>query len=49
MSEAKKQTLDTLQEVIAVYSKGELLCGGFYTDFIKLINAQIKEIEATTV
>jgi len=47
MSRQKKQTLETLQKVIDVYSEGELLTGGFYEDFINLINEQIDEIERT--
>ena len=51
MSEAKIKALETLAEVKRIYgeSESELLCAGFYAEFMKVVNGQIKEIEETTV
>ena len=51
MSEAKRKALETLSEVRRIYkeSESDLLCAGFYTEFMEVVNKQIKEIEETTV
>ena len=50
MSEAKRKALETLEEVKRIYeeSESDLLCAGFYHEFMKVVNGQIKEIEETT-
>lgn len=51
MSEAKRKALETLEEVKRIYDESEssLLCGGFWSEFMEMVNGQIKEIEETTV
>jgi hypothetical protein len=51
MSEAKRKALETLARVKQIYedSESELLCAGFYDEFMEVVNNQIKEIEETTV
>lgn len=51
MSEHKRKALETLKEVKRIYneSKSDLLCGGFWSEFMSVVNAQIEEIERTTV
>ena len=50
MSEAKRKALETLEEVKRIYeeSESDLLCAGFYHEFMEVVNRQIKEIEETT-
>lgn len=50
MSEQKRKALETLEEVKRIYneSESELLCGGFWSDFMALVNNQIEQIERTT-
>lgn len=51
MTDVKRKALETLAEVKRIYedSESELLSGGFYDEFMKVVNEQIKEIEETTV
>ena len=51
MSEAKRKALETLEAVKLIYdeSESDLLCGGFWDEFMDMVNGQIKEIEETTV
>lgn len=50
MSEAKRQALETLEKVKRIYNEegGDLLTGGFWADFMREVNAQIKQINETT-
>lgn len=50
MSENKRKALETLEEVKRIYneSESELLCAGFWSDFMSLVNSQIEQIENTT-
>ena len=50
MSESKQKAIETLEEVKRIYeeSEGDMLCAGFYDEFMELVNNQIKEIEETT-
>ena len=50
MSESKQKAIKTLEEVKRIYeeSESDLLCAGFYTEFMEVVNKQIKEIEETT-
>lgn len=49
MSEQKRMALETLNKVKEIYDNegGELLCGGFWNDFMAMCNEQIREIETT--
>ena len=50
MSEQKRKAIETLEEVKRIYeeSESDLLCAGFYDEFMELVNNQIKEINETT-
>ena len=50
MSEQKRKALETLEEVKRIYnnSGSELLCGGFWSEFMEMVNNQISQIETTT-
>ena len=50
MSDAKRQALETLEKVKRIYDEegGKLLTGGFWADFMREVNEQIKEINETT-
>lgn len=50
MSESKRKALETLEEVKRIYNETEsdLLCGGFWSAFMEMVNGQIEEIEGTT-
>ena len=50
MSESKQKAIETLEEVKRIYeeSESDLLCAGFYDEFMEVVNKQIKEIEETT-
>lgn len=51
MSEAKRQALETLEKVKRIYDEegGILLAGGFWAEFMRLVDEQIKEIKETTI
>lgn len=51
MSEQKRKALETLEEVKRIYNESEsdLLCGGFWSEFMEMVNGQIEQIEKTTV
>lgn len=51
MSEHKRKALETLEEVKRIYNESEsdLLCGGFWSEFMEVVNGQIEEIERTTI
>lgn len=46
MSKDKQKALETLEKVKEIYSNegGDLLCAGFWTDFMSVVNSQIAEI-----
>lgn len=46
MSKEKQKALKTLEKVKEIYNNegGDLLCGGFWTDFMAVVNSQIAEI-----
>lgn len=46
MSKDKQKALKTLEKVKEIYDNegGDLLCGGFWTDFMEVVNSQIAEI-----
>lgn len=50
VSEAKRKALETLEQVKRIYeeSASELLCAGFYDEFMAVVNGQIEEIKRTT-
>ena len=50
MSESKQKAIQTLEEVKRIYeeSESDILCAGFYDEFMDVVNKQIKEIEETT-
>lgn len=50
MSKDKQKALKTLEKVKEIYDNegGDLLCGGFWTDFMAVVNSQIAEIIETT-
>lgn len=49
MTNEKKAALDTLKKVKEIYENDAsgLLVGGFYHDFMREVNEQIREIEET--
>lgn len=48
MSESKRKALDTLERIKQIYEDGgDLLSGGFYSEFMQIVNKQIKEISET--
>lgn len=51
MSENKRKALETLEAVKKIYntSESELLCGGFWSEFMETVNKQIEEIKRTTI
>lgn len=50
MSKNKQKALETLEKVKEIYDNegGDLLCGGFWSDFMAVVNSQISEITETT-
>lgn len=50
MSQDKQKALETLEKVKEIYNNegGDLLCGGFWSDFMVVVNSQIAEITETT-
>lgn len=46
MSKDKQKALKTLEKVKEIYNNegGDLLCGGFWYDFMSVVNSQIAEI-----
>lgn len=46
MNENKQKALKTLEKVKEIYNNegGDLLCDGFWTDFMTVVNSQIAEI-----
>lgn len=46
MNENKQKALETLEKVKETYNNegGDLLCGGFWNDFMAVIDSQIEEI-----
>ena len=50
MSQAKQKAIETLEEVKRIYdeSESDILCAGFYDEFMELVNKQIEEIKKTT-
>lgn len=50
MSEDKQKALETLEKVKEIYNNegGSLLSGGFWSDFMAVVNSQIVEITETT-
>lgn len=46
MNENKQRALKTLEKVKEIYNNegGDLLCGGFWFDFMNVVNSQIDEI-----
>lgn len=45
--EEKKAALETLEKVKAIYDNegGEILCGGFWIEFMDVVDAQIAEVK----
>lgn len=50
MSQDKQKALETLEKVKEIYNNegGDLLCGGFWSDFMVVVNSQIAEISQNT-
>ena len=50
MSKDKLKALETLEKVKEIYDNegGDLLCGGWWYDFMELVDSQIAEITETT-
>lgn len=50
MSQDKQKALETLEKVKEIYDNegGDLLCGGFWSDFMAVVNSQITEISQNT-
>lgn len=50
MSKDKQKALETLEKVKEIYDSdcSDLLCGGFWSDFMEVVNSQITEITETT-
>lgn len=48
MKTEKQKALETLEKVKEIYDAdgGDLLCSGFWTEFMHLCDEQIKEIKA---
>lgn len=46
MNKDKQKALKTLEKVKEIYDNegGDLLCGGFWYDFMSVVNSQIAEI-----
>ena len=46
MGKDKQMALETLEKVKEIYDNegGDLLCGGFWSDFMAVVNSQIAEI-----
>lgn len=46
MNKDKQKALKTLEKVKEIYDNegGDLLCGGFWSDFMAVVNSQITEI-----
>ena len=51
MSESKQKAIETLEEVKRIYeeSESDILCAGFYDEFMELVNNQIEEIKKSTI
>lgn len=50
MGKDKQMALETLEKVKEIYDNegGDLLCGGFWCDFMAVVNSQIDEISQNT-
>lgn len=50
MSENKRKALAALEKVKEIYDNegGGLLCGGFWQEFMAVVDSQINEISQTT-
>lgn len=50
MGKDKQMALETLEKVKEIYDNegGDLLCGGFWCDFMAVVNSQIAEISQNT-
>ena len=50
MSKSKQKAIETLEEVKRIYeeSESDILCAGFYDEFMEMANRQIEEITRTT-
>lgn len=46
MGKGKQMALETLEKVKEIYNNegGDLLCGGFWSDFMAVVNSQIVDI-----
>ena len=50
MSQDKQKALETLEKAKEIYDNegGDLLCGGFWSDFMAVVNSQIAKITEAT-